>query len=39
MFTGEEVGTVDDLRSFSIAIQEHDGRGLLVSPPEPDSAS
>jgi trehalose synthase len=39
MFTGDEVGTVDDLHSFSIAIEEHDGRGLLVSPPEPDSAS
>ena len=32
MFTGEEVGQVDDLHSFSIAIEELDGRGLLVKP-------
>jgi trehalose synthase len=33
MFTGDDVAQVDDLHSFSIAIDGHDGRGLLVTPP------
>jgi hypothetical protein len=37
MFTGDDVAVVDDLHSFSIAIEELDGRGLLVTPPpEPE---
>jgi trehalose synthase len=38
MFTDEEIGRVDDLHSFSIAIEEHDGRGLLVTAPPPAAA-
>jgi hypothetical protein len=33
MFCDQEVAVVDDLRSFSINIEAHDGRGLLVTPP------
>jgi hypothetical protein len=39
MFSGEEVAVVDDLHSFSIAIEGHDGRGLLVSRPEAETPS
>ncbi len=30
MFTDEEVGEVDDLHSFSISLEAHEGRSLLV---------
>ncbi|WP_372517929.1 maltose alpha-D-glucosyltransferase [Solirubrobacter phytolaccae] len=33
MFTGEELGTVDDLHSFSLTICGYSGRCLLVTPP------
>ena len=32
MFTGEELGTVDDLHTFSLSIEPYSGRSLLVSP-------
>jgi hypothetical protein len=32
MFTDEVVGEVDDLHSFSIALDGHQGRSLFVSP-------
>jgi maltose alpha-D-glucosyltransferase/alpha-amylase len=31
MFTGEELGTVDDLHSFSLSIDAYSGRSLLVT--------
>ena len=34
MFTGEELGEVDDLHSFSITMDGHQGRSLFVSQPE-----
>jgi trehalose synthase len=34
MFTDEVIGEVDDLHSFSIALDGHQGRSLFVSPPE-----
>jgi trehalose synthase len=30
MFTGEELGTVDDLQGFSVALEGYQGRSLLV---------
>ncbi len=30
MFTDEEVGEVDDLHSFAITLEPHEGRSLLV---------
>ena len=30
MFTGEELGTVDDLHSFSLTLEGYQGRSLLV---------
>jgi trehalose synthase len=32
MFTGEELGTVDDLHSFPLSIAPYSGRSLLVTP-------
>ena len=32
MFTDEVVGEVDDLHSFSLALDRHQGRSLFVSP-------
>jgi len=32
MFTDEVVGEVDDLHSFSIALDGHQGRSLFLSP-------
>jgi maltose alpha-D-glucosyltransferase/alpha-amylase len=32
MFTDEVVGEVDDLHSFSIALDGHQGRSLFVAP-------
>jgi len=40
MYTDEVVGEVDDLHSFSIALDGHQGRSLFLSPadaPEPTS--
>ncbi|WP_121253907.1 maltose alpha-D-glucosyltransferase [Solirubrobacter pauli] len=34
MFTGEELGTVDDLHTFSLTLCGYSGRSLLVTPPE-----
>jgi len=34
MFTDEVIGEVDDLHSFSIALDGHQGRSLFISPPE-----
>jgi trehalose synthase len=34
MFTDEVIGEVDDLHSFSIALDGHQGRSLFMSPPE-----
>ena len=31
--TGEELGEVDDLNSFSVSLDRHDGMSLLVTPP------
>jgi trehalose synthase len=39
MFTDEEVAQVDDLYSFSLALDEYEGRPLLVSPPPPAEAA
>jgi trehalose synthase len=36
MFTGEEAASVDDLHSFSLALEEYGGRSLLISPPSAD---
>jgi hypothetical protein len=36
MFTDEVVGEVDDLHSFSIALDGHQGRSLFVSPGSAD---
>lgn len=33
MFTGEELGTVDDLHTFSLTLRGYSGRSLLVTPP------
>ena len=30
MFTDEEVGEVDDLHSFAVKLEPHEGRSLLV---------
>ena len=30
MFTGEDLGTVDDLHTFSLSIEAYSGRSLLV---------
>ena len=32
MVSGEPVGTVDDLHSFSVALEAYDGTSLLVTP-------
>ena len=32
MFTGEDLGHVDDLQSFSLSIDGYSGRSLLVTP-------
>ena len=32
MFTGEDLGTVDDLHTFSLSIEPYSGRSLLVTP-------
>jgi len=32
MFTGEDLGTVDDLHTFSLSIEAYSGRSLLVTP-------
>ena len=34
MFTDEVLGEVDDLHSFSITLDGHQGRSLFVSDPE-----
>jgi hypothetical protein len=34
MFTDEVIGEVDDLHSFSIALDGHQGRSLFLSPAE-----
>jgi maltose alpha-D-glucosyltransferase/alpha-amylase len=33
MFTDEVLGEVDDLHSFSIALEGHQGRSLFISQP------
>ena len=38
MASGEELGEVDDLNSFSVSLATHDGRSLLVTPPAQDPA-
>jgi trehalose synthase len=38
MFTGEPVGTVDDLQSFSVELAAHQGMSLLVRSPEDEAA-
>ena len=38
MFTDEVVGEVDDLHSFSIALDGHQGRSLFVSPTDTTEA-
>jgi trehalose synthase len=38
MFTDEEIAVVDDLYSFSLALDEYEGRPLLVCPPPPAEA-
>jgi trehalose synthase len=35
MVSGDTVGTVDDLHSFSVALEAYDGTSLLVTPPPP----
>ncbi len=35
MASGEEVGEVDDLNSFSVSLGGHDGVSLMVTPPAP----
>jgi hypothetical protein len=35
-FTDEVIGEVDDLHSFSIALDGHQGRSLFVSPQDDD---
>ena len=35
MASGEEVGEVDDLNSFSVSLDGHDGVSLMVTPPAP----
>ena len=32
MFSGEELGTVDDLHAFSLDLAPYEGRSLLVTP-------
>ena len=32
MFTGEDLGQVDDLHSFSLRIEPYSGRALVVTP-------
>jgi hypothetical protein len=39
MFTDEEIAVVDDLYSFSLALDEYEGRPLLVCPPPPAEAA
>lgn len=36
MFTGESVGTVDDLHSFAVEMPAHHGMSLLVEAPAPE---
>ena len=36
MYTDEVVGEVDDLHSFSLALDGHQGRSLFISPDETD---
>jgi hypothetical protein len=36
MFTGEEVGVVDDLNSFAVELHPHQGASLLVEQPVTD---
>jgi hypothetical protein len=38
MFTGEEVGVVDDLNSFAIELPPHHGASLLVEQQAHDDA-
>jgi trehalose synthase len=38
MFTGEEVGVVDDLNSFAMELPPHHGASLLVEQPRTDQA-
>jgi hypothetical protein len=35
-FSGEAVGTVDDLHSFYIQLEAFQGTALLVAPPDPE---
>jgi len=34
MFTGQDLALVDDLHAFSVPLDGHQGRSLLVSPPQ-----
>ncbi|HEV7469533.1 MAG TPA: maltose alpha-D-glucosyltransferase [Pseudonocardia sp.] len=38
MFTGEVIAAVDDLRSFTLELEEHQGMSLLVQRPAEESA-
>jgi hypothetical protein len=33
MFDGAQLGDVDDLNSFSVTLEPHEGLSLLVEPP------
>jgi hypothetical protein len=36
LFTGKDVGEVDDLNSFSVSLDPHEGLALeITAPPEP----
>ena len=39
MFTGKDVGEVDDLNSFSVSLDRHEGLSLLVTPPLVDETA
>ena len=39
MASGEELGEVDDLNSFTATLAAHDGLSLMVTPPAVDEAA
>ena len=39
MSPARTLGTVDDLHSFSVALEAYGGTALLVTPPEPPEAA
>jgi hypothetical protein len=36
MFTSEPIGEIDDLHSFAVSLEPHQGLSLLIVPPAED---